>query len=172
MMGKNICFFITEKDAVDLISAIKSNGGLEINEENNKLKKHNKLFFALPDSELVYSSYNGEKRLNQIASEIIELSLSTPQPSKVLDISVVEKHFKKGEFIVIDDADKFRHLMNELKRNPVYIDNPNYMFNGYEHGRIWFENQYYDANGIKKSKNKNISSLLLTMLVITRGYTF
>ncbi len=170
-MGKSICFFITEKDVMDLISFIKTNGGVEINEEKNQVKNPDKLFFALPDSELVFSSYNDEKRLNQIESEIIELSFSTPQPFEVLDLSVVEKHFKKGEFVVIDDMDKFHHLMNELKKNPVYIDNPNYIINGYEPGRIWFENQYYDVNGNKKNKSKKLSTLfLLTKRYIQKNY--
>lgn len=158
-MGKKVCFFITEKDAIDLIEIIKFYGGVKFDTEKNDLQKNNKFFFKLPDSVLVYASYNGEKNLNQIESEIIEFSLSKPQSPQVLDVSSVEEHFRKGEFIVVDDSDKFRSLMDELQKNPIYIDNPNYIPNGYECGRIWFEPKYYDINGIKKSKNKKLTSL-------------
>ena len=153
-MGKDICFFITEDDATNLISKIKSFGGFEVDE----YKANNNYFFALPDSKIVYTSYNGRKKINPIESDVIELSCSVPQPAKILDMSLIEKNFRKGDFVVVDDSSKFNRLMNELKENPIYIDNPNYIFNGYKNGRIWFENQYY-VNGNRKNKSKKIMSL-------------
>lgn len=172
-MGKEVCMFITEKDAMDLVEIIKSHGGIELDGKSNNFETNNKFFFVLPNSVLIYSSHNDEKRLNQIESDIIELSWSVPQSSQVLDVSIVEEQFKKGKFVVIDDSDKFHRLMSELQKNPVYVDNPNYIVNGYEHGRLWVETQYYDITGNIIYKNKKLTSLFLAVKrYIQRSYVW
>lgn len=160
-MSKQISFFISNKDTDELIHLIRSLGGITVNAEGYEITKiiDNKCFIKMHNSKLVYDSLGKERTLNQNVSEIIEFSVCSPQPSRIIDTSEVDNHFKRGGFFIIDDSEEFHRQMNEIMKNPTYIDNPNYIINGFEHGRIWYSHEYYDNNGKKNVKSEQLNSL-------------
>jgi hypothetical protein len=177
-MGKQIRFFVTQNDVNELIKAIKLNNGIIVdsygeelhNEELESIADYeycekrfwgSSFFIKLPSSKLAFSNYEklDKKYINQLVSEIIQFNACAPHPKKVIDRSPVDNKFKKGGFIVIHDSEKYHRELEEYMKNPLYIDNPNYVINGYEHGRFWYEPKYYDEEGKHRGKLKDLDGL-------------
>ena len=175
-MGRQISFYATQKDADDLIEQIYLQGGIVLESTGTPLgkdellsitdydycQKHfdsNKFFVAKPDFSLCYHVNTAKKSIDEIKAEVIEFSLCNPSPTKVIDISSVDNNFRKEGFVIIDDSDEYHRQMDELIRNPTYIDNPNYVEHGFEHGRFWYSQEFFDDEGKKVSKSKELSKL-------------
>ena len=160
-MGKQICFFTTEEDTRDLIKIIRSVGGIIVNIKNQEIKTitDSKAFVRLKSSIMLYDIVGEEQLINQNKSEVIEFSLCARQHLQIIDTSSVDNHFKKGQFLIIDNPEEFRMQMDKLMQNPVYIKNPNYITNGFEHGRFWYNPEYYDVEGNKVIKSSELNSL-------------
>ena len=123
-MGKQIRFFITQKDIDKLVEMIYLNDGIVINFDGQELRKEELMYlgdydfcqnrfgynqFLVTNHELTlsYQSFNDRKRINQFESEVIVFSLCTPHSQKIIDTSPVDNNFKKGGFIIFDDSDEY-----------------------------------------------------------------
>ena len=114
---------------------------------------------ACSNSNIVYTFFENHKSIDQLQSEVIQFNACIQMPKKVLDKSSVYNHFKKEGFIVIHDTAEYQRRMDELMKHPIYINNPNYINNGFEHGRFWYAPSYYDCCGSKVYKSKEIEHL-------------
>lgn len=187
-MGRQVCFYITQFDVDDLIKVIYNKNGIIIDSTGKKLnenelklmtdsnyyQKHfnsNKFFITKQELFLKYNFENNQKHINEIVSEVIEFSLCTPIPKKIVDTSIVYNDFKRYGFTVINDADKFHEQMKELMNNPTFIDNPNYCQNGFENGRLWYSQEYYNDEWQKVNKSKELTELFNSLKnYITKKY--
>ena len=175
-MGKQICFYATQKDADVLIEQIYLQDGVivdltgkPLNKEelqsitdNAYCQKHfesNKFFVTKPEFSLCYHSNTAKKSIDEMKAEVIEFSLCAPSPAKTIDTSSVDNNFRKDGFVVIDNSEEYHRQLNELMKSPVYIDNPNYIENGFEHGRFWYSYEFFNDKGKKASKSKELDRL-------------
>lgn len=175
-MGKQICYFAKQKDINELIVYIYMLKGKIIGSESKELSEEelqllydydfcqerfgkNKFWITKPGFKLVLKKYGGVEAIDELSSEVIEFSLCTPQLEKEIDTSPVDNNFRKGGYLIIDDSDEYQRQIQELMKNPTYIDNPNYIKNGYEHGRLWYAPEYYDDSGEKIHKSKELDTL-------------
>lgn len=180
-MGKQICFFANEVDlkemfkivALDEIVLLNKTGEIVTIEDffsciDSYFQKDNQLtqtwYLSCSDSKIEYIISGDYRCVNPLKSDVIEFHHCTKIPSKILDTSSVNNMFLKNGFIVIDDTDKYNSLMEELRRNPKYINNPHYKKNGFEHGRFWCNDSICDDkrnklfrkfNQIKRYISKN-----------------
>lgn len=142
-MGKQICFFANEVDlkemfkivALDEIVLLNKTGEIVTIEDffsciDSYFQKDNQLtqtwYLSCSDSKIEYIISGDYRCVNPLKSDVIEFHHCTKIPSKILDTSSVNNMFLKNGFIVIDDTDKYNSLMEELRRNPKYINNPHY----------------------------------------------
>lgn len=186
-MGKQICFYITPKDVNSLIEQIYLQNGFVLDSTGAALSKDelvsiahydycekhfdsNKFFVAKSDFSLYYHCNTVKRRIDEQRSEVIEFSLCTPSPAKVIDTSSVENNFRKDGFIIIDNQNEYYRQMNELMKNPIYTDNPNFVEHGFEHGRFWYSPEYFDDNGKKVSKSKELSKLFNSLSKFIREH--
>lgn len=163
-MSKQICFYSTEPDLKDLFSSgfmkdiiLIENDGTEITIEeflidvNNYFSNDrfsvNTYYLSDKNSIIEYDKNDNNYYVNPTKSDVIEFYYNHKIPPKVLDTSSVDKLFTKNGFLIIDDSLKYQALIKELCEKPHYIDNPNYVKNGYEHGRFWYCNKYIDDTG-------------------------
>lgn len=173
-MNKQVCFFITQKDVDFLISYIYSLDAFLIDYAGELLTKqatafiadysycqthfgYNNFLITKPNFSLSYRTASGKPEVDQYVSEVIEFSLCTPIPKKIIDTSSVDEKFRKGGVIVIDDSEKYHCLMRELMLDPPYVENPNYIENGFEHARFWYSPTFFtsDNNVVRKSKKSD-----------------
>ena len=175
-MGRQICFYATQKDVDLLIREMQRNGGIVIGYDGEELSKEhlsciadygfcenhfggNRFLVTKNSFPLSHSVLEGEGEINPVESTVIEFALCTPHPPKTIDLSLVENNFRRDGFIVIDDSDEYHRQMSELMKNPTYIDNPNYIQNGFEHGRLWYSPKFFDSDGKNCSKSKELDGL-------------
>ena len=175
-MGKQVCFYVTQKDAGTLIEQIYLQGGIVVdlggkplNEEelqsiagNSYCQKHlesNKFFVTKPELSLCYHSNTAKKSIDVMKAEVIEFSLCTPSSATTIDTSSVDNNFRKDGFVVIDNSEEYHRQMNELMESPAYIDNPNYVEHGFEHGRFWYSYEFFNDEKEKVSKSKELDRL-------------
>jgi len=175
-MGRQICFYVTQKDADTLIEQIYLQGAMVVDfagrplqkeelqsiTDNDYCQKHfesNKFFVMKPSLSLYYHSNAVKESIDEMKAEVIEFSLCRLSPAKIIDTSSVDNNFRKNGFVVINDSDEYNKQMNELMKNPVYIDNPNYVEHGFEHGRFWYTSEFFDDEGRKIKKSKEIDTL-------------
>jgi hypothetical protein len=175
-MGKQICFFVTQKDVNALVEQIHSYKAFVVNAEGQRLndedllsiadydycQKHfgsNKFFIVKPEFALCFYFNINKNTIDEMKAEVISFSLCSPQPERIVDTSPVDNNFRKNGFIVIDDSDEYQRQLEELMKNPTYIDNSNYVKDGFEHGRFWYSPQYYDVNGNNINKSKELDTL-------------
>lgn len=175
-MGRQICFFATHLDLKELFTIIIAkniflldNTGKKIDYDDffrcidNYFKNENSSseiwYLASDDSKIKYLENNGYFCVDQIKSDVVEFYHSTRISKKILDTSSVDNLFLKQGFIVIDDVDKYNDMMKELKKKPVYIDNPNYVENGFQYGRFWYNDSYFDENGTKHIKSSSVTAI-------------
>lgn len=173
-MGRQVCFFITPHDLRCFLDTVLSDDIIILDDCGKKITSD----VLCADAEDVFNKKQGgaknfyftkngfniaynpiSKKLDSICSEVIEFNYGGNSPKMRLDTSSVDKRFSKNGFIVIDDTDAYYKMLEDIYANPVYIDNPNYVENGYEHGRLWFDNTYYDENGIKTAKREELTKL-------------
>ena len=121
-MSKQICFFVTQKDVDYLIDYIYDFGAIVIDYTGRSLTKDmlsatnyndlrtqercNNFLITKPDFSISYRGASEKLEIDQYVSEVIEFSVCTPIPKRVIDTSSVDREFQKGEFIVIDDYEK------------------------------------------------------------------
>lgn len=175
-MGKQICFFASSKDIKLLIDQVQSLCAIIVDCSGNMLnsdelwaitdanyrKEHldgTKFFISRPYLSLCYYQLHGKSYIDQLQSEVIELSFCRPSPVKIIDTSSVDNHFIKNGYVVIDDSEKYHGMMNELMKHPVYVLNPNYIENGFEYGRLWYSPDCMSGNGIRTKKSKELHEL-------------
>ena len=169
-MGKQICFYGTQIDVNNIIDIIHQKNGVVIDGTGTVLSKTelnsiadwyyseshfggNKFYITKQEFLPYHHTKTTKKSIKEFPFEVIEFSLCTPSPAKVLDTSYVDARFTKEGFVVIDDSDEYHRLMNELMENPIYVCNPNYVENGFEHGRLWYSASCFDSNeSIKNHK--------------------
>lgn len=173
-MGQQVCFFITPKDLRCFLDSVLSDDIIILDEYGKQItsydlcakaedvfnKKQGALghyYFTKKEFNIFYSP--SSNTIDSLYSEAIEFSYCRHFPKTELDMSSIDKRFSKNGFVVIDDTEIFRKMLDDLYANPVYIDNPNYIENGYEHGRLWFDSAYYDENGIKTIKRTELKKL-------------
>lgn len=169
-MSKQICFYSTEQDIKELFNCsflkdiiLIKNDGKEVAideflndaytyfaDDSFSIKTY---YLCDKDSIIEYDKIDNNCYINPTKSDVIEFFYNHKIPPKVLDTSSVDKLFMKNGFLIIDDSSRYRILIKELYEKPKYIDNPNYIKNGYEHGRFWYCDKYLDdlGNIIKKS---------------------
>lgn len=83
-MGRQVCFFVSNKDLQDLVELVKSNGGTLINSRNEKQNTiiSGQVFIVLPNSKLYYwennklHNYEQGHIIEQLSSDIIAFSES------------------------------------------------------------------------------------------------
>ena len=171
-MGRQICFYASPDDLYDLLNIICTNNSifdssgtkLEFEEVFSRVNRDfsgqsytaSSLFIGQEEFRLSY--YDGQT-LDQTKSEIIQFNACSKNPSDIIDLSPVTSKFLKNGFIVIDDSDEYYRQMDELMKNPTFISNPNYIENGYGHGRFWYSPIYYDEIGQKQVKNRELDRL-------------
>ena len=168
-MGRQIRFFATASDFHQLLDIIYSRGAYVLDHSGNKLSLEN-------IKENIFDSYTTENFLhhfyivkdgwriafsngfvNQLDSEAIEVSICRKIPEKTVDMSPVHKHFQINGYTVISDSDKYFELLREYEKNPIYIPNPQYVENGYEHGRFWCPSFFYDADSKSPPQSKAVT---------------
>ncbi|MGN1156822.1 MAG: hypothetical protein ACI4TK_11650 [Agathobacter sp.] len=164
-MGKQIRLFATNHDWEKLLESIYSRGlyiidmygnavsSCQIKDILNGLKSHN--YYITKDNWKI--DYR-DTFVAFITSELIQFHGCRPSPETMIDLYPVEKHFQKGCFTVIgaNESDKYHQLLDEYMNNPIRVPNPNYIENGYEHGRFWCPTSYYDNNGNVVYQNKDV----------------
>jgi hypothetical protein len=161
-VGRQIPLFATDSDFHMLLDLVYKRGlyvidfsgkKLSLNEikdsisEVYKTGKHHPHFFIVRDGWKIAFS---DGFVNQLDSEAIELSICHRIHEKKIDLSPVDKHFQKGGFTTIsspEESDKYHKMLDEYLKDPILIPNPNYVENGYEHGRIWYPTCFFGANG-------------------------
>ncbi len=173
-MGRQVCFFLTPKDLSGLINALYARGVKVVDDYGNNInlesltqfiendfngKSFTDSFCYMYEDGFKLAYFDGSKTINQIESEVIQFRACRQQSKKIMDTSSVEKNFEKGGFIVIDNTEEYQRQMDECRKNPVYIDNPLYVPNGFEHGRFWCSTDYYNEYGEKVNKCKELKSL-------------
>lgn len=164
-MGKQIRFFATNNDWCNLFDSIYSKGLYIIDDNGNRFNlcevkdilhnPKNKIFMYYIVKDNWKIDYNGTF-IFPLTSELIELSICRSIPQTTVDLSPVDKHFQKGEYIVVNDRDKYLKLYEDYMKDPIYVPNPHYIENGYEHGRFWCPTSYYDNNGNTVYQNKEV----------------
>lgn len=186
-MGKQICFYITQKDVNTLIEQIYLQDGFVLDSTGTALskdelfsiadcdycKKHfnsNKFFIAKQNFSLCYHANTAKRSIDEKKAEVVEFSLCTPSPAKVIDTSSVDNNFRKEGFVIIDNPDEYYKQMNEFMKNPIYIDNPSFVEHGFEHGRFWYSPEFFDDNGIEISKSKELSKLFNSLSKFIREH--
>ena len=177
-MGSQICFFITPNDfaylldktlSYDIIILDKYGEEITPGELYSKIEygyerkicHSDNYYFTKNGFNISYFSDSG--LLDFQKSEVIQFSFCKNSPPKILDKSTIDQRFLKNGFIVIDDSAEYSKLLDDIIKNPVYKDNPNYIENGYEHGRLWFANSYYDEYGIKITKSDELKKFYSSM---------
>ncbi len=60
---------------------------------------------------------------------------------------------------MVDDSEKYNQLLNKVMLNPVYIENPCYVENGFEHGRFWYTAEFLGTDGEKNKKAEALDKL-------------
>ena len=168
-MGNQICFYVTQKDADTLIEQIYHQGGGVVDLTGKPLNKEElrsitdfeskKFFVTKPEFTLCYHSNTTKKSIDEMKAEVIEFSLCAPSSAKTIDTSSVDNNFKKDGFVVIDNSEEYHRQMNELMKSPAYIDNPNYVEHGFEHGRFWYSYEFFNDERKKVSKSKELDRL-------------
>ena len=175
-MGKQVCFYASQKDVEALIDQIQRSCAIVVDASGSVLgseallsiadfdycKEHfggNKFFVTKPDLSLLYYRHEGHIFIDQMQSEVIELSLCSPSPLKVVDTSSIDNNYLKNGFVVVSDSDAYSRQMSELMKNPVYVLNPNYVENGFDYGRIWYSPDYVDVNGSRAKKSDDLHKL-------------
>lgn len=175
-MGKQICFFATPSDLNKLFEEMYLDNIIFMDDFGQKQDKE-KLFFMVNRDfsgksfseshfyitktgvNLFYNYYDGGKKIDQLKSEVIQFHSCTQSPPIIIDTSSVDNNFRKGEFVVINDSDEYHKQMTELMKNPAYINNPNHVEHGFEHGRFWYTSDFYDDEGKKVRKSKELDKL-------------
>jgi len=187
-MGRQICYFITQDDINKLVEAIYLNNGIILNYNGKELTKEELTFLAdyeiykrnfglhnicitRKDFKIIYNFKKFKKWIDMFKSEVITFSLCTQRPEKIIDTSLVSNNFTRNGFLMINDRKEYDRQIAELMKNPTYIDNPTYLQNGYEHGRLWYEHSYYDKNGVVIRKPKELDDFYNKLKkYITKNY--
>ena len=161
-MGRQIPFFATASDFHRILDLVYKRGLYVIDFSGKKLSlkeikesiseayktcKHHSHFFIVKDGWKITFS---DSFVSQLDSEAIELSICHRIPEKTVDLRPVEKHFKKGGFTVIsspEESDRYHKMLEEYLKDPIYIPNPCYVENGFEHGRIWYPTCFFGTDG-------------------------
>lgn len=184
-MGKQVCFYASSKDIEMLIDYIHSLCAVIMDSSGNILsaddlrsitdvdycEEHfcgNK-FFLTRSNVLHFYQQDGKSFIDQMQSEIIELSLCRPSPQKIVDTTVVDNNYLKDGFVVITDSEAYHRQIRELMENPTYIPNPHYIENGFDNGRIWYSPDYIDENGVRIKKSKDLHSLYASLSRFIKG---
>ena len=172
-MGKQICFFATAVDFHQLLDLIYNRGSYIIDQSGNKVSFEDAIsniseayktgrvlshYYIVKDSWKIV--YWDSGHVNQLVSEAIELSICHRISEKTVDLWPVEKYFQKGGYTVIsnsEESDKFHEMYEEYMENPIYIPNPMYIENGYEHGRLWYPTSFYDKSGKTVLQSKEVT---------------
>lgn len=105
---------------------------------------------------------NGEMQFDEFRSDVIELSACTPSEKQIVDTSDIDEKFRVGGCIIIspERAEEYWELMAERTKKPRYIPNPNYVKNGYEYGRVYYQTSYFDdTHDCMMSKSPELDSL-------------
>lgn len=174
-MAKQICFFATQKDVELLLHNIYALGAIVIDYKgtpltNNTLptvsfdnlqagREHNNYLITKPGLSLVFRTSSQTSEIDQVASEVIEFNVCRPIPKKIIDTSSVDKEFQRGGIVVIDDTERYNQLMKKLMLNPPYIENPNYVEYGFDHGRFWYASECLSIDGEKQNKSEELGVL-------------
>ena len=134
-------FFATNNDWCNLFDSIYSKGLYIIDDNGNGFSlcevrdilhnPKNKIFMYYIVKDNWKIDYNGTF-IFPLTSELIELSICRSIPQTTVDLSPVDKHFQKGEYIVVNDRDKYLKLYEDYMKDPIYVPNPHYIENGYE----------------------------------------
>lgn len=170
-MGKQTIFFATPIDLDAIFQEIYRRGAVVLNEYGAELNFKEireiyndcfagelygcNLYLTLAPLSIVFLDNKAERRIDPIKSEVIVFNPCTQQAKLLLDTSSVDMHFRRGDFVVIDDTDKYERLMADFMDHPVFRKNPAYIKGGFEHARFWFAPaSYYDSesNVVKKSE--------------------
>lgn len=175
-MGRQICFFATPVDLEQLFQKIFENDMIVLSQSGKKLDIEDisqliysdfegrsfgksQFYITRENFNLVYLFCDGVKTINQLHSEVIQFYACRQLPEKILDTSSVDNGFRKGEFIVVHDTTEYQRQIEALRKRPIYMHNPNYIRNGFEHGRFWYTPDYYDETGKKIHKSKQLEDL-------------
>lgn len=178
-MGKQICFYASQKDVDALTEQIHRQGGLVVDTVGKPLSKDelqlisdynyckeyfgsNKFFVVKSNPSLHFDSDTVKRSIDEMKAKVIEFSLCTPSPTRVIDTSSVDDYFRKGGFVVITNSEEYNRQMDALMQNPVFVDNPNHVEHGFEHGRFWYSPDIYDDKG-KVSKSKELDKLFSSL---------
>ena len=174
-MSKQVVFYATPQDMEQLFSKIFCDDFVVLDEHGTHIsldevkrlckkcfsgEKHaTNFYFTANDLKLSFFYQNNERYLNIIESEVIQFNPCTTVPKVVFDTSSVNEQFKKGNLIVVNDSTKYYELMDEFMKNPIYMENPNFIPNGYNHARFLIHPRYYDPSGNIVCKSKKIVAL-------------
>lgn len=175
-MSRQVCFYASQKDIdvlvdhihnlcaiiVDTSGNILSSGALSSIADIDYCQEHfdgNKFFVTRSNLVLRYYYREGMRFIDQMQSEIIELSLCRPSPIETIDTSSVDSIYLKDGFVVINDSEAYYRQISELMKNPTYVSNPYYIENGFDCGRIWYSPDYVDENGVRTKKAKDLHDL-------------
>lgn len=174
-MGKQIVFFATPADLKQLFQIISLKEGIVLDQFGTMIDIESvlnmcidcfdgktfscDLYLTLEGLKISFFSEKKERLINPLESEVIQFRPCMRQPKAIHDTSSVDDQFKIGDYIVIHDTEKYSQLMDEFMEHPRYRENPNYVENGFEHARFWFEPEYFDESGEKVKKSKKLCSL-------------
>ena len=154
-MGRQICFFATPNDLLQIIQSITKYKCLLMNKNGVQSEldavyeplcaKYNdfgfeQYYIATTNSKISYGvNKMNEQYIDSSNSDVIEFLSCGRIPQTTIDREPVEKHFRRGDYVVVDDIFKYFQITEEYMKNPKYIDNPCFIENGFEHGRFYLD---------------------------------
>lgn len=149
-MGRQICFFATQKDVDFLVREVEKKEGFILDFSGNALSQSelasiadeeycqqrwgsNQFCVATKNSSITYKN----SKIDVLSSDIITFSLCKSSPKQIIDTSCVDQQYQRRDCVIITAPQEYRNQIKELIKCPVYITNPNYVKNGYQHARFW-----------------------------------
>ncbi len=146
-MGRQVRFFVTDNDIDDLIEVIHQNNGQIITRLSKQCSsladfkekddlEGKQFFIKFQNSKLINRGGLSSHILDQLSSEVVEVSLCRNVNKEIVDVSMLGKTVE-----------------------PIYIPNPDYSLSTFECGRIWYESKYYDEQGNIVEKSEDLKTM-------------
>lgn len=178
-MGRQICYYATPVDLERFFASKPCGDIVFLDQLGNKLEVEHLIHaiscdfnatsfgasqcYITKENLNIYHFPNENNSVDFQKSEVIQFSACKPSPQKIIDMSPITRKFSTEGFVVINDSEEYYRQLAKLLENPIYIENPHYIKNGFEHGRLWYAPDYYDDEGKKVNKTHELKSLYLSL---------
>ena len=176
-MGREIFYFATPIDLEQFYIEMLSNNIFAVDHFGNRLEieyfnylvksefegNHvEPIFCYLTKKDLdIFYFPDDDKHIAPGISDVVDFQVCKPLPKKIVSMPWLTEKFEKGSCGTIEDTEEYYRQIDEALTHPKFIENPYYIENGFDPGRLWFAPDYYNSKWKQVHKTKGLKRLYL-----------